>query len=110
MEYTANRSGPLTTPIGATYGFEQVPEADLQAIAADELLAGRQNQTHIEYLWENVYYPGTPSTILPQYPPNLDESFFSVTAALIAPVSRGNVTLQVREEVHVASSTAVDLA
>ncbi|EON66192.1 hypothetical protein W97_05585 [Coniosporium apollinis CBS 100218] len=94
MEYTANRSGPLTTPIGATYGFEQVPEADLQAIAADELLAGRQNQTHIEYLWENVYYPGTPSTILPQYPPNLDESFFSVTAALIAPVSRGNVTLQ----------------
>ncbi|KAJ9641333.1 hypothetical protein H2199_005303 [Coniosporium tulheliwenetii] len=45
-EYAANRSGPLTTPIGATYGFQRVPEANLQALAADELLDGRQNQAH----------------------------------------------------------------
>lgn len=31
---------------------------------------------------------------LPQYPPNKNETFFSITAALLAPSSRGNVTLQ----------------
>lgn len=32
--------------------------------------------------------------VLPQYPPYENESFISVTAALLTPVSRGNVTLQ----------------
>ncbi|KAL1581798.1 hypothetical protein WHR41_09478 [Cladosporium halotolerans] len=94
QEYAASNSGLLTTPIGPTYGFQQLPSAELQSLGAAQALMNRTRQAHIEYLWENIYYPSAPPTILPQYPPNRDESFISVTAALLSPVSRGNVTLQ----------------
>lgn len=95
-QYKLNKSGPLTGPIGPCNGWQQLPPAVLQSLNATELLNNRTDQAHIEYLFENIYYPGTPSWMMrTQYPPNLNESFFSVTAGLVAPVSRGNVTLQV---------------
>lgn len=93
-EYTNNHTGPLTTPVGPTYGFQQILDTDLQRLDFVGALGNRTNQSHIEYLWENIYYPSEPSMVLPQYPNNLNESFMSVTAALLAPVSRGNVSLQ----------------
>jgi len=87
-------SGPLTTPIGPTYGFQQVPEDVLRSLDPEGLLQHRKNQAHLEYLWENIYYPALISDVIDQYPPNLNESFFSLTAALVAPTSRGNVTIQ----------------
>ncbi|KAK5710951.1 hypothetical protein LTR15_012745 [Elasticomyces elasticus] len=94
QEYAANHSGPLTTPIGPTYGFRQLSTEELQTLGAAEALANQTAQAQIEYLWENTYYPAVPSMVLPQYPDWKNESFISVTAALLAPVSRGNVTLQ----------------
>lgn len=92
-QYEANQTGPLTTPIGPTYGFRQLSADELQDLGADDILAQYPSQAHIEYLWENVYYPAFPSDVLPQYPPNKNETFFSLTAALVAPASRGNVSL-----------------
>jgi len=89
----ANMSGPFTTPVGPTYGFQQLSSDELRELDTNGALSQRNRQAHIEYLWENVYYPTVVSDVIPQYPPNLNESFFSVTAALVAPVSRGNVTL-----------------
>lgn len=93
-QYSANMSGPLTTPVGPTYGFEQLPEDVLKSLDVTSQLRSRTTQAHIEYLWENIYYPTVISDAIAQYPPKHDESFFSLTAALVAPVSRGNVTLQ----------------
>ncbi|KAK4898335.1 hypothetical protein LTR49_027817 [Elasticomyces elasticus] len=78
QEYATNHSGPLTTP----------------TLGAAQALANQTAQAQIEYLWEDIYYPSNPSMVLPQYPPWKNESFISVTAALLSPVSRGNVTLQ----------------
>ncbi|KAK0856662.1 hypothetical protein LTR87_017904 [Friedmanniomyces endolithicus] len=94
QQFAANHSGPLTTPVGPTYGFRQLSTSELQALGAAQALANRSAQAQIEYLWEDIYYPSNPSMVLPQYPPWKDESFISVTAALLSPVSRGNVTLQ----------------
>ncbi|KAK0303168.1 hypothetical protein LTR82_017642 [Friedmanniomyces endolithicus] len=94
QEYSANHSGPLTTPIGPTYGFRQLSTEELQSLGAAEALANQTAQAQIEYLWEDIYYPAVPSMVLPQYPDWKNESFISVTAALLSPVSRGNVTLQ----------------
>ncbi|KAK0822782.1 hypothetical protein LTR73_009045 [Friedmanniomyces endolithicus] len=94
QEYSANHSGPLTTPIGPTYGFRQLSTEELQSLGAAEALANQTAQAQIEYLWEDIYYPAVPSMVLPQYPDWKNESVISVTAALLSPVSRGNVTLQ----------------
>lgn len=93
-EYTAHNSGLLTTPVGPTYGFRSLSEGDLANLGAASALANRTDQAQIEYLWESIYYPSEPSMMLPQYPPEKNESFISLTAALLTPVSRGNVTLQ----------------
>jgi choline dehydrogenase len=93
-QYASNHSGPLTTPVGPTYGFRQLGDDTLGQLGLAEILTNRTDQAHVEYLWENIYYPSQPSMVLPQYPPNKDESFMSLTAALLAPVSRGSVTLQ----------------
>ncbi|KAK5674172.1 hypothetical protein LTS10_013069 [Elasticomyces elasticus] len=94
QEYATNHSGPLTTPVGPTYGFRQLSTSELQTLGAAQALANQTAQAQIEYLWEDIYYPSNPSMVLPQYPPWKNESFISVTAALLSPVSRGNVTLQ----------------
>lgn len=93
-QYTENHTGPLTSPVGPTYGFQQIPATELRVLDTTGALENRTNQAHIEYLWENLYYPSEPSTLLSQYPPNLNESFMSVTAAVLAPVSRGNISFQ----------------
>jgi choline dehydrogenase len=93
-QYTANHTGPLTSPVGPTYGFQQIFATELTVLDTTGVLENRTNQAHIEYLWENFYYPSEPSTLLSQCPPNLNESFMSLTAAVLAPVSRGNISLQ----------------
>jgi choline dehydrogenase-like flavoprotein len=94
-EYLTNRTGIMTTPGGTTYGFQQVPVADLQAMGAVEL-ENRTQQAHIEYLFEPTYYPSQPSPNGYQYAPWANETFVSITAGMIAPASRGTVTLQSR--------------
>lgn len=92
-EFKATKTGPLTVPVGPNNGWQKLTVAELEQLNATELVGNRADQAHIEYLWENIYYPAGPSPDGMQYPPNKNESFFSVTAGLLAPVSRGNVSL-----------------
>ncbi|KAK5948501.1 hypothetical protein OHC33_010535 [Knufia fluminis] len=92
MEYTQNKSGPFTAPVGTAFGFEKISETELASLGASpEYLSTRANQAHVEYYYESVFYPTRPT---PQYPPALNESFFSITAGIIAPASKGSITLQ----------------
>ena len=89
-----NRTGPLTVTDNPSFAFQKIPEDDLRALNATELLEDRADQAHIEYLFETDYYPPYPGPRLTQYPPLITDGFISITAALIAPVSRGSITLQ----------------
>ncbi|CZR57701.1 related to Versicolorin B synthase [Phialocephala subalpina] len=89
-EYAENRTGPFTSPGGATYGFQKLSIDELSSLNAIELM-NRTEQAHIEYYYEAAYYPSFP---VEQYPPRSNESYISITAGLLAPVSRGSVTLQ----------------
>lgn len=90
-QYATNRIGPFTSPGRATYGFQQLSRNELLGLNATELLENRTNQVHIEYYYEAAYYPTFP---YPGCPPKGNESYISLTAGLLAPVSKGNVTLQ----------------
>jgi hypothetical protein len=73
------------------FGFQKLSKDELKNLDATELMSNRSNQAHIEYYFEAAYYPSFP---VPQYPPNASEGYISITAGLLAPVSRGNITLQ----------------
>lgn len=91
-EFYANRSGRYTAPSGITNGFQKLSEAELRAIGAEEIITRNlANQSHIEYLFEPIWYPGGPT---PYYTPRGNESYISVTASSMVALSRGNVTLR----------------
>ena len=90
-EYKANQTGPFTSPGGPTFGFQKLSQKQLKDLGARELLSNRTDQAHIEYYYEAAYYPSFPAA---QYPPNASETYISITAGLLAPVSRGSITLQ----------------
>lgn len=74
------------------FGFEQLSDDVLASIGASAITAeGRSNQAHVEYLYETNFYPNLPS---PYYSSKeYNTSYVSLTAALVAPTSRGNVTV-----------------
>jgi choline dehydrogenase len=84
--------GPLTAPVGLSFGFEQIPTNTLSSLGASSLAQDRSQQAHVEYLYETIFYPNYPT---PQYSPTeYNTSYISVTAALVAPVSRGSVSVK----------------
>ena len=81
-----------TAPSGITNGFQKLTEERLNEIGAEAVVqAGLGNQSHIEYLFESVWYPSAPT---PYYTPRSNESYISITASSMVQMSRGNVTLQ----------------
>jgi choline dehydrogenase len=84
--------GPLTAPIGLAFGFEKISSDILASIGASALTAqNRSDQAHIEYLYETIYYPNLPS---PYYSSmEYNTSYVSFTAAILAPTSRGAVSI-----------------
>jgi choline dehydrogenase-like flavoprotein len=84
--------GPLTAPIGLAFGFEKISSDILASIGASALTAqNRSDQAHIEYLYETIYYPNLPS---PYYSSmEYNTSYVSFTAAILAPTSRGTVSV-----------------
>lgn len=92
FQYATTRTGPFTTGGGPTFGFQKLSSKELKSLGATELLKERrENQAHIEYLTELAYFPAFP---YPGYPPKTGESYISITAGLLAPVSRGSVMLK----------------
>lgn len=84
--------GPLTAPVGLSYGFEKIPLDTLKSINATTLASERANQAHIEYYHESNYYPNVPS---PYYQSReYNTSYISLTAGVIAPQSRGSVSVR----------------
>ncbi len=90
--YSRTGGGPLSAPLSPAFAFESINVTELQSLGLNNLIAqGRINQSHVEYLIEPIFYPQMPT---PQGVSSLrNESYISLTAVVIAPVSRGNVTL-----------------
>jgi choline dehydrogenase-like flavoprotein len=84
--------GPLTAPVGLSYGFEKIPTDVLTAINATTLASERPNQAHIEYYYETIYYPNVPSPYYRHHEHNT--SYISLTAGLVAPLSKGSVSVR----------------
>lgn len=90
--FYTNLTGPYTAPSGITNGFQKLTEAQLREIGAQAVIdAGLANQTHIEYLFESVWYPWIPT---PFWAPLPNESYISVTASSMVQLSRGTVSLR----------------
>ncbi|KAF9701202.1 hypothetical protein EKO04_000040 [Ascochyta lentis] len=90
--FYTNLTGPYTAPSGITNGFQKLTEQQLRDINASAIIdAGLANQTHIEYLFESVWYPWIPT---PFWAPLANESYISVTASSMVQLSRGSVTLR----------------
>ncbi|KAK1961261.1 GMC oxidoreductase [Colletotrichum sublineola] len=91
-EFYNNATGQYTAPSGITNAFQKLSEDELKKIgAADVVNAGLGNQSHIEYLFESIFYPGGPT---PYYTPRSNETYISLTASSMVALSRGNVTLR----------------
>jgi hypothetical protein len=91
-EFYANDSGTYTAPSGITNGFQQLSNETLQAIGAQAVIdAGLTNRSHIEFLYESIFYPGGPT---PFYTPLGNESYISLTASSLVALSRGNLTIR----------------
>lgn len=91
-EFYTNATGEYTAPSGITNAFQKLSADELQAIGAgDVVAAGLANQSHIEYLFESVFYPSGPT---PYYTPRGNETYISLTASSMVALSRGNVTLR----------------
>ena len=104
-EFYRSLSGRWTSPSGITNAFQKMTEEELRRIGADAIIeAGLLNQSHMEFLYENQFYPGGP-TFFPDtaqvaadtgsyYWPQANESYFSLTAQTLVALSRGNITLK----------------
>ncbi|GKT44502.1 dehydrogenase patE [Colletotrichum spaethianum] len=91
-EFYTNMTGQYSAPSGITNAFQKLSEDELKKIGAgDVVTAGLANQSHIEYLFESVFYPSGPT---PYYTPRSNETYISLTASSMVALSRGNVTLR----------------
>lgn len=91
-EFYANLTGPYTAPSGITNAFQKLSAEELEAIGAGAIVAaGLSNQSHIEYLFESIFYPGYATSY---YTPQSDQDYISLTASSMVAMSRGNVTLR----------------
>jgi choline dehydrogenase len=91
-QYYSGNGGTYTSPSGITNGFQQLTNETLIEIGAEEVVnQGYVNRAHVEFLFENIFYPGGPT---PYYIPSGDENYISVTASSLIALSRGNVTLR----------------
>ncbi|EXJ75969.1 uncharacterized protein A1O5_00477 [Cladophialophora psammophila CBS 110553] len=109
QQFLDSLTGPYTAPSGITNGFQQLSNATLRAIGAQAVLnAGLVNQSHVEFLYESLFYPsglaflpssgGTSSTggtsSSAYYVPQSNLSYISLTASPLVALSRGSVTLK----------------
>ncbi|KAG8626352.1 hypothetical protein KVT40_005297 [Elsinoe batatas] len=97
--YTLQKSGPLTNPVCDYLGWEKLPRSLLPSSAATTLASLPPSWPEIEYL-SAPGYVGSFSNLLTTQPAD-GFQYATILAALVAPLSRGNVTL--------ASSSPADL-
>lgn len=95
VDYEAKQSGPLTSNSADYLGWEKVPESMLQDFtpqAKQDLASFPADWPNIEYL-SGPGYVGNFSDLMANQP--LDQyEYGTILAAVVSPLSRGNVTLQ----------------
>ena len=92
--YTSTQTGPLTA-VGAFIGFEKLPASyrqNLSASARDRLDSEFPNDwPEIEYLVESAF--DGYNTNYTAADPNDEYQYATISSALVAPLSRGNITI-----------------
>ncbi|KAI4258800.1 MAG: hypothetical protein L6R42_004894 [Xanthoria sp. 1 TBL-2021] len=92
--YTSNQTGPLTA-VGAFIGFEKLPASyrkNLSASARERLASVFPDDwPEIEYLIESAF--DGYNTNYTAIDPNDGYQYATISSALVAPLSRGNVTI-----------------
>ncbi|KAL8652680.1 MAG: hypothetical protein Q9226_004164 [Calogaya cf. arnoldii] len=92
--YTTNQTGPLTA-VGAFIGFEKLPASYRQNLTASALerldTAFPDDWPEIEYLIESAF--DGYKTNYTAADPNDGYQYATISAALVAPLSRGNITI-----------------
>lgn len=92
--YSLNQSGPLTNPVADMLGWEKVPPnllAKFTPQAQAELAQYPPDWPHIEYISGAGYVGQFDSLILTQ--PKDGYQYATILATIVAPRSRGNVTI-----------------
>ena len=90
--FYSQNTGTYTAPSGIINGFQQLSNQTLTEIGAQAVIdLGYTNRSHVEFLFENIFYPGGPT---PYYIPKFNESYIAVTASSLVALSRGNATLR----------------
>lgn len=90
-QYSANRTGPLTSPGGFTNGFQSLTATQLKDLGADYIIEeNRADQAHIQYSYTAGFYP---TAVYPGYFALGNQDYFSISASLLAPASRGSIKI-----------------
>lgn len=90
QEYTADHTGPYTNPVSDYLGWEKVPQNLLASDSVSTLNAFPADWPEIEYI-SSPGYIGNFSNL--EYQPNDGYQYASIVAALVAPLSRGTVSI-----------------
>ncbi|KAL9092349.1 MAG: hypothetical protein Q9159_000857 [Coniocarpon cinnabarinum] len=94
-EYRASQSGPLTHVGGDVVGWEKLPESERASLAPSSSQAFDESfpadWPELEYLVTDAA-SGDPRNF-PAGPPSSPNMYASIAALIVAPLSRGNVTI-----------------
>ena len=92
MLYSTNQSGPLSASSQPGIGFERLNSSELETLGANELvITNRSDQRHVIYFQGTTAYP---NILVGGIPLLINQSCMSLTSVSVAPLSRGNITLQ----------------
>lgn len=89
--YSANMSGPLSTPLQPAFAFERIGASELESMGVSELVStNRTAQRHVVYSIETAFFPSYPANGRPSL---ANESYISITCGSVSPLSTGSITL-----------------
>lgn len=89
--YSLQQEGPLTNPVADLLGWEKAPRANLSAAARSSLNYFSQDWPELEYI-SGAGYVGQFSDLLLDQPKD-GYQYATILSTLVAPLSRGTVTL-----------------
>ncbi|KAF7189262.1 Patulin synthase [Pseudocercospora fuligena] len=94
FDYSILKRGPLTNPVCDFLGWEKVPAALKNAFSA----SSKSDLSGFSADWPEIEYLGAPGYVgdfasLPANQPKDGYQYATILAALVAPVSRGNLTI-----------------
>ncbi|KAL9112594.1 MAG: hypothetical protein Q9227_003165 [Pyrenula ochraceoflavens] len=90
-QYRANKTGPLTSPGGFTNAFQKLNTTEIADLGAHYIVnENRMDQAHVQYSYTGAFYP---MNVFGNYFAMPNQDYFSVSATLLAPASRGSIKI-----------------